>query len=147
MVNNTTDLGRALIMEMGLSMDNDHVLYDQDTYTPISYQGKRVKYSSTDPDKLYIGEGDVLFDPVHNYHMMLSMLGYYIDKEKEAGNLDAIAPYSITAKDKTTAHGIKCEHGECVESDYYHNRCLGICDVILKRSYDDINIHQFDDEN
>lgn len=142
---NKNDLGRAVIMEMGLYIGKDNILRDQDTNAQIKFGGKNVKYTYEDPSKLYIGENDTLFDPTGDYKLMNTMLGYYIDKENELGNINSIAPYTLDGDNKTVCQGVKLTNGERIESGYFRNRCLSICDFVLKCAGNSDDIHNLDE--
>lgn len=142
---NKNDLGRSVIMEMGLYIGKDNILRDQDTNMQIAFGGKNVKYTYNDPSKLYIGENDVLFDPVDNYKLMNNMLGYYIDKENESGNMSSVAPYMLDGDNRTVCQGVKLTNGERIEGGYFRNRSLSICDFILKCAGDTSDIHNLDE--
>ena len=139
------EVGKAILDEIGIAIAPDNTLYDQDSLAPVQFQGKNIKYSSTDPSQIYLGEGDVLFDPMHNLRMITTMLGSYVDKEEQNGK-EVLSMYDDYIKDsKTTSHSIKFADGQTVSSKYYRNRCLAICDNILEMANANCDLSQFDD--
>jgi hypothetical protein len=145
-VNNEYELGKAILDEIGINVGNDYILYDQDTGAPIQFQGKNVKFSSTNPELVYIGAGDILFDPVHNLQMITRMMGMYLDKEADNGN-ETLCMYDDYDKEKrTTSHAIKFFQKDQVTSHYYKNKCLSICDNFMELANMDNDLTKFDDE-
>jgi hypothetical protein len=145
-INTEYDLGKAIIDEMGLSVGEEYVLHDQETGVPVQFQGKNVKFSATNPELVYIGNGDVLFDPVHNLQMINKMMGMYLDKEAEEGN-EIMCMYDDFNKDeKTTSHTIKFSPENKVTSHYYKNKCLSICDNFMQLANLNNDLSKFDDD-
>jgi hypothetical protein len=109
---------------------------------PIQFNGKNIKYSLTDP-QLYIGEGDVKFDPVHNYRMITTMMGMYLDKEYDSRVMSTFEEFN--KENRTTSQTIKLDT-ENITSRYYKNRCLAICDNFLHMANYDSDLSEFDDK-
>lgn len=141
-----SEVGKAILDEIGIGINPDNTLYDQETYQPVTYQGKNIKYSLTNPDRIYLGEGDVLFDPMHNLRMITTMLSTYLRKEEDNGR-EVLSMYDDTIREnRTTSHTIKFSEGDPVTSKYYKNRCLAICDNILEMANVNCDLTQFDDK-
>jgi hypothetical protein len=145
-VDNEYELGKAILDEIGVNVGDDYILYDQDTGAPIQFQGKNVKFSSTNPELVYIGNGDVLFDPVHNLQMINKMMGMYLDKESENGKETLCMYDEYNREAKTTSHSIKFSQTDKVTSHYYKNKCLSICDNFMELANMDNDLSKFDDE-
>ena len=73
-----------LFLEIGLATNSDHYIYDQDTGIVLKYEDKYMKMSFT--DNVYAGRNDMVFDPISNYKLIVTLLGYYIEKESNSGN-------------------------------------------------------------
>lgn len=141
-----TEVGKAILDEIGIAIGADNALYDQDSLVPVQFQGKNIKYSAKDPSQIYLGEGDVLFDPIHNLRMITTMLGSYVDKEEENGR-EVLSMYDdYNRENKTTSHSIKFADGKTVTSKHYKNRCLAICDNILEMANANYDLDKFDDQ-
>lgn len=139
------EVGKAILDEIGIGIAADHTLYDQDSMAPVQFQGKNIKFSST-PEQIYLGEGDVLFDPIHNLRMITTMLSTYLDKEEENGK-EVLSMYDdYVRENKTTAHTIKMAGGESITSKFYKNKCLAICDNILTMANANCDLSKFDDQ-
>ena len=141
-VRDEIELGRAILDEVGLSIGPDHILIDEESGVPVQFNGKNIKFSLNDP-QLYIGEGDVKFDPAHNYRMITTILGMHLDKEYDGKVLSMYEDHNT--ENRTTSQTIKLESGN-ITSQYYKNRCLAICDNILQMANYDSDLSQFDDK-
>ena len=139
------DVGKAILDELGYGVANDNSIYEQDTFAPVQFQGKTIKYSPT-PDTLYLSENDVLFDPVHNLRMITTLLGNYIDKEEASGKEVLSMHDDVNRDNRTTSHTIKFANQDPVTSKYYRNRCLAICDNILDMANANCDLTKFDDK-
>ena len=139
-------IGKAIIDEMGVGIGPDYVLYDEDTGAPVQFQGKNIKFSANNPELVYIGAGDVLFDPVHNLRMVTTMMGMYLDKEESNGKEAQCMYDDNNREDRTTSHTIKFSNGESITSKFYKNRCLAICDNFLEMANMNSDLSEFDDK-
>lgn len=82
--NDTREMYYNLFLELGLSINNEQFIYDQDTGVVLKYKDKRIKMSFT--GNVYGSNNDVVFDPSINYDLMVKLFGYYIEKETQNGN-------------------------------------------------------------
>lgn len=151
MYNTKEDLIFALINEIGLSINSNNVLYDQDTHNIIYFGGKEIK-CSIDPDKpVYKSEVAVVFDPIDDIKLMTTILGYYLEKERVLGETYPITyltsqnkgkglqPSNITVRLQTPDQGIIQ-----VSSNFYYNKCLKIADIILRMGGQYCDLSNFD---
>ena len=145
-ITDEASIGKAIIDEMGVGIGPDYVLYDEDTGAPVQFQGKNIKFSANNPELVYIGAGDVLFDPVHNLRMVTTMMGMYLDKEESNGKEAQCMYDDNNREDRTTYHTIKFSNGESVTSKFYKNRCLAICDNFLEMANMNSDLSEFDDK-
>lgn len=145
-ITDEASIGKAIIDEMGVGIGPDYVLYDEDTGAPVQFQGKNIKFSANNPELVYIGAGDVLFDPVHNLRMVTTMMGMYLDKEESNGKEAQCMYDDNNREDRTTSHTIKFSNGESITSKFYKNRCLAICDNFLEMANMNSDLSEFDDK-
>lgn len=135
-----------LFLEIGLSINSNQYLYDQDTGIPLMYKDKYIKATIV-PVPIYAGRNDIVFDPSQNYNLMVSILGYYIDKEsnsEDGDNIGFIAQYIEDNGEEMQRVVVKTRNGDFT-SQYYHNVFLGYIEVIflLARSFN-VNLSNFD---
>ena len=130
------DMNYDLFMEMGLALDNDHHLYDQDTMNPIMFKEKYIK-ASIDPSPIYAGRNEILFDPAANYTMMNRLFGLYLDKSQNSEDGDLLCGYIAhfvddnPEKDKQCV-GVKTQGRGIISSDFYYNVYLAYIDCIFR---------------
>ena len=82
--NDIFELYYNLFNTIGLSVNSDQYLYDQDTGIILKYNDKAIK-AATAPMNVYAGKNDIVFDPVNNYDIMVKLFGYWLDKEIAIG--------------------------------------------------------------
>lgn len=124
-----------LFMEIGLGINNNNqYLYDQDTGVELQYKEKYIK-ATVVPVPIYAGRNDIVFEPARNYHLMTTIMGYYIDKETANGNdIGFVAQYIDDNPDRTKQRiVVKTSRGD-ICSDFYHNIYLGYIECIFKLS-------------
>ena len=123
-----------LFTEIGLSIDSNQYLFDQDTGSILQYNGLFIK-ATTMPTPIYAGKTDIVFDPSKNYNLMTCIFGYYIDKESNSEDGDTIgyiAQYIDDDKNREKQRVVvrTRNHGD-ICSKYYHNIYLGYIECIL----------------
>lgn len=140
------DLCYNLFMAIGLSINKDQYLYDQDTGIVITYNNKYIKASIND-QPVYAGRNDMAFDPYKSYHMVITLTGYYIDKiDHSEEPIGFIAQGTEDTPDKeyhrvfvdTQAYGR-------VISDWYKDGFLGYFELIFKLDGQEVDLKNFDD--
>ena len=150
MYNTKEDLIFALLNEIGLSIDNNNTLIDQDNNGERIYFGGKLIKCSLDPNRpVYNSEIAIVFDPVDDIRLMTTILAYYLEKERVLGesypiaygfnNKDKQGPSTISVKIQTHDRGI-IE----VTSNLYYNKCLVISDVILRMGGQYSDLSNFD---
>ena len=121
-----------LFLEIGLSINGNNYLYDQDTEIPLMYKDKYIK-ATTFPVPIYAGRNDIVFDPSQNYNLMVSILGYYIDKESNSDsgdNIGFIAQYIEDNDIEMQRVVVKTKSGDYF-SQFYHNIDLSNFDLVI----------------
>ena len=150
MYNTKEDLIYALINEIGLSIDENNSLFDQDNGQPIYFGGREIKCSINPANPVYSSEIATLFDPINDFKLMTTILAYYLEKERVMGESYPIT-YSFNDRDKQgpsnmsvkiqTSNGM----GE-VTSNFYYNKCLKISDIILRMGGQFCDLSNFDEK-
>lgn len=137
-----------LFMEIGLSINNNQYLIDQDTGQTLQFKDKYIK-ATVEPVPIYAGKTDILFEPERNYGLMEKLLGYYIDKESnsdEGDRIGYIANYTEYFPDKTKQRVvIKTARGD-IATQFYHNLYLAYMEAIflLSGSFNNLTLSNFD---
>ena len=155
MLNNDSKLiNNVLIQKIGLELDDQNHLIDQDTGQPLHFNGKIIKYNHTNINRL--AKNEVEFDPLNNTSMANYLCGYYIEKMNAEEETD-INIYSQSNKDRDTPGIVEARQNDMIiKSDTYVKDSLKYIDLINKIdnsiqdlpligiSVNDINLHEFD---
>jgi hypothetical protein len=134
-----------MFLEMGLFVNQQGYLQDQDTGIVIRYKDQFIKVSLNPNVPVYTGRTDVEFDPKKNFNLMATLMGYYIDKREHGEEPIGYISQGIFDKKEEQLHSvfIKSQSG-LYESDLYHNSYLGFIDCIFKMGGILTNLHPFD---
>lgn len=125
-----------LFTTIGLSINSNGYLYDQDTCELLKYKDCYIK-ATVHPVPIYAGRHDIVFEPMKNYNLMVSMLGYFIDKESnsdDGDNIGFIAQYIEETPDREKQRVVVKTHKGLFASQYYTNIYLGYIEVIFALS-------------
>lgn len=145
--NTVYELTYALINEIGLSTSQDGALFDQDTHNQLAVGGKYIKCSIDPRRPAYPSDMSIVLDPLNDIRTMIFIMSYYFSKEEMMNNRKILTyafQESFTSKLKTNVI-VKIEGQGSVESRFYYNKCLKICDIILRLGgYDDLDLSNFD---
>lgn len=79
-----TDRGELLFhlfMEMGLGINSNQYLYDQDTGEVLRFKDLYIK-ADVNNQPIYAGKTDIVFEPETNYSLMNNLFAYYLEKFK-----------------------------------------------------------------
>lgn len=149
MYDNTYELFYNFFLELGVFVNQQGYLQDSDTNIVLRYNDKFIKASLNPNIPIYPGKTDIAFDPAHNFKLISSLLGYYIDK-REASE-DPIDYGSQGIFDIRDENGIqyhqvfvKTSKGVSYSSKYYHNVYLGFIDCIFKLSGSNVDLSNLD---
>ena len=143
--NSKYDLIYALINEIGLSINENRDLYDQDSMIMIKYGNKPIK-CSIDPNRpVYVTNQNSILDPISDGRIMNMFLSYYLEKERAYGNINSILFYSNEPDGRKgpSSITIKADSGE-ITSRLYNNKCLKFADIILRIGGQDVDLSNFD---
>ena len=133
---NYINIGRSILGEIGLAINSDNEVYDQDTFSLIDIEGKKIIFSFTVGKKLFCDpQTQIVFEPVSNLKMINRLFAYYLQKEEMEGNMCIKTWFQEEDDKKRTAITIVSSNGERFTSDYFYNPCLKFCDLILKFGY------------
>lgn len=136
-----------LFSEIGLAINQSQYLYDMDTGIVLKYKDKYIK-ATTIPQSIYAGKNDVVFEPEKNYNLMVTMLGYYIDKEAQQNDNDIGFVAQFTEYDDAGEQQrvvIKTNKLGTIYSRYYHTLYLGYLECIFILSGNThVNLYNFD---
>jgi hypothetical protein len=141
------DLNRKILQEIGLDINDQQHVVDQDTFNLIQFNGKNIKYSINNPTVL-IGKDDIKFDPINNVKLMSHLFTYHIDKIHEIDGIYYPVFYPIEGENGKGAIEAKSDNGTVVRSNFYNNDSLKYADLIMRINGEkDIDLSELDHES
>lgn len=131
-----------LFNEIGLDINNEGYLYDIETRDIIKYKDKYLKTTQYPGISVYAGRNDIVFEPIGNYNLMVSLFGYYLDREFPPEFF--IAQYIEDDPSNTLQRVvIKTNKGD-IFSPFYNNVYLGYCYCIFALAEQNVYLNNFD---
>jgi hypothetical protein len=126
---NVNELYYNLFLEIGLFINQHQYIQDTDTGIVLQYKKRYIK-ADLSGNPVYAGVTDVIFDPPHNYGLISTLLGYYIDKKTAEGEDIGYTAQAVVDTDDYHQVLVRTTHGD-VLSKPYHNVYLGYIEVIM----------------
>lgn len=145
---NMTDMFYDLFSEIGLGINSQQYLYDQDTQIVLMFRDKYIKASITG-QPLYAGRNDIVFEPQKNYTLMTRLFEYYLDKCQNSDDGDMLQGYIAhyiddnETKEKQRVVVKTMGRGE-ISSNYYYNIYLAYIDCLFKIAGYNVDLNNFD---
>lgn len=129
------ELTVKIMQDIGLEIDRNNNVIDQDTGVQLQFKGKNVKFNACSP--VSISKGDVLLDPVENPTMMSQLFSHFTNKlDDEDGRYISIVYSSNT--DKNGKGYVECKEGSnTLRSDEYYRDSLKYASLIMKLNGDE----------
>lgn len=149
MFNDFNDLIYNYFLEMGLCVNNQYLCF-QETRQVLQFKGKYIK-ASVNGIPVYPGLNDVVFDPAHNYGMMATLFGLFLDQSQDTDDGDIlqgyIAHYLEDNADRTMQRvTVKTVGRGEISSNFYHNVFLGYIDCTFRVAGTMVDLSVFDVE-
>ncbi len=144
------DLMINYLSEMGLSVDNNQYLYDQDNGNILQYKEKNIKVS-INGIPAYAGHNDIVFDPFHNYGIVNTLFGLYIDRCQDTDDGDILQGYISHGVEDYPSRDMDRQRvvvktigrGE-ITSNYYKAVFLAFADCTFKVGGYNVDLREFD---
>lgn len=143
--NDVYDLTYNLLNTIGLSINANGHIYDQDTKIVLDFHGSKLKATVNPNIPCFAGQGEVMFDILNNVRLVTTLLGYCIDKETAMNGFRSISNYlEENPETKQSALTIKMEDGSLRTTGYYENKCLKFINAIFLVYEDIVDLSNFD---
>lgn len=143
------DLIVNYISEMGLAVDSNMYLYDQDSGNILKFKDKSIKIS-INGIPAYGGVNDIVFNPAHNYAICSTLFGMYINRCQDTDDGDLIQGYIAHSLEDMPGSKefqrvvIKSIGRGEIASNYYRNAFLGFIDCTFRISGYNLDLSPFD---
>ena len=139
------ELNNLVLREVGLDLDHQYNVVDQDTGIQLQINGKLIKYyfgADVNPDSNV--NGDKILDAVRDSYLMNFLVGYYIEKIKEEiPDLYIYSYHSINDRySPRTALEVKGNLN--FRTRYYFNDCLKYIEALYRLTGGDIDLTEYD---
>lgn len=105
-----------LFETIGLTVNKDNVIQDQDTRSIINYRGFNLTYNN--------------FDPIENRDLAISLFKYFLKKIETYMNLYCLIFFEERNEINKTRIVMNTSNGTYI-SNYYYNKALAYIDIIL----------------
>jgi len=133
------DFNVIILQEIGLEVDKDGIVSDQDTGTKLEYNKKKLTLSNNKEVK-HLNTEFVEFNPIDNPQLMNSLFDYYLNKINREDDR-YIGMYHSSTNDKTKKGHIELKEGDSsIKSGDFYNDSLKYGDLILKLNESPVNI-------
>ena len=145
---NIFDMYYDMFSEIGLGINSQQYLYDQDTQIVIQFKEKYIK-ASINGQPVYAGRNDIVFEPAKNYTLMTRLFEYYLDKCQNSDDGDQLHGYIAhyidddEAKEKQRVVVKTAGRGE-ISSQFYFNVYLAYIDCLFKIAGYNTDLSNFD---
>ena len=151
--NESVNVTRKLLIALGMELQpSTNTLVDQETKSPIYFEGKIVK-ANNDPDKaLYISDYDVKLDPLDPKctKIVERLFGKFLDDNSspDMQNIPEVLAYFFdkNEEDRLYRLNIKYEDGTKWVGNWYLNKILCYLEAIfsIDGTFDDIDLKIYD---
>jgi hypothetical protein len=143
---NAKEFNDIIMREIGLEIDDDLNIRDQDTGDLIQYKGKQVKLAES---TTRAAKNEIPFDPINNSQFMANMFGYYTQKlHAEDENLSVNIFYQTdkTEEGKSRIEAKVSDNGNncTLSSKEYYNDSLKYAELISKLNGNNIDFSEID---
>lgn len=148
--NNFYEMIYDFCIENSIGIDkNTQYMYDQESGNIIQFKGQNIK-ASIDPNiPVYAGMNEIVFDPIHNFALMSTLFGRYLDlcaNSEEGDMLQGYIAHCIE-DDKVTHQQkviVKTRGRGDISSEFYNNVFLAFIDITFRIAGYTPNIRNFD---
>ena len=151
--NESVNVTRKFLIALGMELQpSTNTLVDQETKSPIYFEGKIVK-ANNDPDKaLYISDYDVKLDPLDPKctKIVERLFGKFLDDNSstDVQNIPGVLAYFFdkNEEDRLYRLNIKYEDGTKWVGNWYLNKILCYLEAIfsIDGTFDDIDLKIYD---
>lgn len=155
---NSMEITRKLLIALGIEIQKDtNLLYDQETKSPIFFEGSPIK-ANIDPSKgLFITENDIKFEPLNPKYTKIieRFFGKFLDDAAENGYTNSCLTYYFDRNEEDGRYKLiikfeKSDNGnpEKWEGNLYINKIICFLEAIfsIDGTFDDIDLRPYDIE-
>lgn len=125
-------MNKIIMNEIGLTVDSQSKVLDQDSREYLRYKSKNMKYSSQ--SQVTLGNKDIPFDPVSNKNIMSSLFDHFGRKIEDEGIYVSMYSERNTDDQKSSLEAKVNIDGEdtVLTTKSYYNDSLKYVDMIMQ---------------
>ena len=138
---NIIDFADLTLKEIGLDVDEDNHIVDEETGMPITAKGKFLKFNCGAANRTTRDE--INYDPLNNPKLMNFLFGYYSSKLEAEGSRGVDICYTTSGPEDKQILNVKTGD-DSLESNPYYNESVRIMDVICKLNDSDTDVSVYD---
>lgn len=142
------ELNDLVIREIGLELDSQYNIIDQDTGSQLQINGKLIKYyfgtELKQGDPGYYNNNDKIFDCVHDPYLMNFLVSYYIEKIKQEEPDLYIYSYHPVLDKITNRSALEFKGNFNAITRFYSNECLKFIEGLFLLSGDSLDLSEYD---
>ena len=151
--NESIEITKKLLIAIGMELQpNTNVLVDQDTKSPISFDGKIIKANNDVNKSLYVSEYDVKLDPLDPKctKIIERLFGKFLDdnSSEDMQNIPEVLTYFFDKDDDNHLYRleIKFSNGDKWIGNWFKNKILCYLESIflINGTFDDIDLTIYD---
>lgn len=137
-------LNKMIMEEIGLTVDKQNRVYDQDTRQPILFKDKSMKYSSQ--HSVALSNNDMVFDPANNKGLMGSLFDYYTQKLEDEEGVYVAGHFEESDENGRVAVNMTVDDKQ-IKTNYYTNNSLSYLEAIKAlNGSNDLDLTGYDSE-
>lgn len=136
------ELTEKLMQEIGLEIDSNHCIVDQDNGSRLQFNGKNLKYIE---DGIRTGRNDLEFNPVENSKLMNHLFSYYTNKIHQEDGRYINIYYPVECAENKGFIELKDGDNNIMRSGEYYNDSLKYADLIFQlNGEEDVDLSEYD---
>lgn len=134
-----------VIQEIGLDLDENNNVVDQDFRNIVYFSGKKLKYNYHGQIAIINNNTEIYMNLLHNPLLMQHLFYYYLEKEYVFEGKYFTLFYDVNSSDPNYS-AIEIKNNEyTLTSKFYYNRCLRYIDLIFQISGEyNVDLTQYD---
>lgn len=143
--NNSLEFGDLTLRELGLEINQDNHIVDQDTGHLLTFKDKKIKYNTGIIFRL--NKDEISYDPLNNPKLMNHLFAYYTNKlaDEESVYIGSYFNIPVNNSDKFVMK-VKTDDS-FIKSEPYFSESVRIMDIVCKLNDSDTDVSKYDFKN
>ena len=140
--NDSLEFGDLTLRELGLEIDQNNYIVDQDTGNLLMFKDKKIKYNT---DMVFrLNKDEISYDPLNNSRLMNHLFSYYASKLADEDSVYIGSYFNIPIKESDKSIMKVKTDTNIIKSEPYFNESVRIMDVICKINDSGTDVSKYD---